>query len=607
MKIVEVVFDIPVDKPFSYLAGKFSENICRGVRVCAPFGKQKKVGLVISVKDITDADINTYKNILSVYDTLPLLNDALFTLSDFISKKYFSSLGQTLFAMIGGLPLKYKHSIISLTNKEDSICQSYSKKYLLFPKDVKRKEIYIKIIQSVQNGSILLLFPEVSLAEEYYREIFNTYRNRVVLFHSELKKDAKIAIWLKMLTEKNLIVIGTRIAVFSPVADIKTIIIDRGNDHAYNEQQTPKYNTFEVAEFRCKFYRIPFIIGETALSIREYLDIHKHNYSSEVHNKEKLPSIYTVFISRKTVDKDISFFATDTVSILEETLLKKGKVAVIHNSKGTSRILRCEKCEYKFPCDTCSYPTVLSEDGKNLLCRFCKTTIPFEKKCPACKSKRVEERVYGIEKIFRVLKTFYPDFKITKFTSGMNTYEDSDIVIGTIAIKKIFMRYRFSLVIIINGESFLNTPDYNSEEKFLITINEIKGLIDNPECKILIQTRSPNLEIYRALVENNPEIFYSKEISVRKQLLYPPFSEMIKIEIKGTRKDVFERKKRLVEEYIKEKGYELFYSGPSFPPVKKGKGIWKYLLRFRDNFDREEIKKLVSELDATVEVNPEQI
>lgn len=608
MKIVKVAFDIPVDRTFDYLPGKFSQNIYKGVRVRVPFGRQKKVGIVVSIDDTECTDRSDYKSVLAVYDSIPLLNDDLFTLAGFISKRYFSSFGQALFTMIGGLPLKYSYPAkYSSEDKENSIFQNHSKKYLIFLKDEKRKETYPDIIRSIQNGSILLLFPEVSIAEEYYREIADIYGERVLLFHSELKQADKIRIWLKMLTGKKLIIIGTRIAIFSPAGDIKTIILDRGNDPAYCEQQTPKYNACEIADFRCMFRQIPLMIGESALSIREYFDIRKGGLSVEEYNGEGLPSVHTIFMSRKTVDKTLSFFVTDTISMIEETLLRKGKVAIIHNRKGSAKILRCEKCEYKFPCATCNYPLTLSDDGKSLLCRFCKTLIPFDKICPSCGSKKVGERIYGIEKMFRRLKEYYPDFRIVKFTSGMDITDDFDIIIGTSAVKKVLRNYKFSLVVIINGESFLNTPDYTSEEKFFVLLNEMRSMIGNPDCKILIQTRSPNLEVYRALVENNPEVFYGRELSVRKQLCYPPFSEMIKIEIKGAKKEVFERRKGMIEGYIKEKGYELFYSGPSFPPVKKGKGVWKYLLRFKNEFDREEIKKMAYETDATVESNPDQI
>jgi len=610
MKIVEVAFDIPIEKTFDYLPGKFLENICKGVRVRVPFGRQKKVGIVVSIKE-EEVDKRKYKNILRVYDNVPLLNDELFTLSEFISKKYLSSKGQALFSMIGGLPLKYTFPVIEPATKngsESSLFQNYRKVYKIFLKDIKRKETYQRIIQSVQSGSILFLFPEVSIAEEYYREIASIYGERVVLFHSELKKQEKMGVWLKILTGKNLIILGTRIAVFLPAKDIKTIIIDRGNDPSYREQQTPKYNACEVADFRALYNQSPIIIGEPALSLTEYFDIQSGKGLQEIYNGEGLPSIHTIFMSRKTVDKNLSFFVTDTLSMIEETLLRKGKIAILHNRKGSSKILRCEKCEYRFPCETCGSPMTLSDDGKNLLCRFCKIVVPFDKKCPSCGGKKVGERVYGIEKIYRLLKEYYPDFTIVKFTGRTDgTEEEFDIIIGTSVIKKILGSYNFSLLVIVSGESFLNIPDYNSEERFFVLVNEMRSLINNPECKVLIQTRSPNLEVYKALVENNPDLFYTRELSVRKQLLYPPFSEMIKIEIKGTKKDVFERKKEVVEDYIKEKGYELFYSGPSFPPVKKGKGVWKYLLRFQDDFDRDDLRKMAEEIDATLEENPSQI
>ncbi|MGI6596018.1 MAG: replication restart helicase PriA [Candidatus Ratteibacteria bacterium] len=610
MKIVEVAFDIPVDKTFYYLPGKFSDNIQQGVRVRVPFGRQNKTGIVVSVKNRVNIE-GDYKEIIKVYDDIPLLQEEHFSLASVISEKHFSSLGQALFSMIGGLPLKYSASVgadLLLKRVMKPSHQNYSKKYLVFPKDEERKEVYGDIVKLLQSGSVLLLFPEVSIAEEYHKMFSDAYGERVVLFHSELTTTEKINAWFNMMLGTNFIILGTRISIFCPAPDLRTIILDKGNDPSYREQRSPKYNASEIAELRCKSHDIPFIIGETALSVGARLDILDGKATYEAYNKENLPSVHTIFMNQKTTDKRISFFAWDTLSMFEETLLKDGKVAVLHNRKGSSKILKCEKCEHGVTCNTCNYGMVLSDDGKDLLCRFCKTAVPFNKKCPSCGSKKIGERVYGIEKIHKVLKEFYPDLGIIKFMGGMTDIAGNfNIAVGTSAIKKILKINKFSLLIIISGESFLNIPDYNSEEKFFIMTNEMRGLINNPDCKILIQTRSPNLEVYKALIENNSDIFYERELSIRKQLLYPPYSEMIKLEIKGVKKSAFERKKETLESFIKEKGYELFYSGPSFPPVKKGQGMWKYLLRFKESFDRKEIKRIAYETGATVESNPEQI
>ncbi|MDD3726152.1 MAG: primosomal protein N' [Candidatus Ratteibacteria bacterium] len=610
MKIVEVAFDIPVDRTFDYLPGKFSDKIHKGARVRVSFGRQRKTGLVVKIKECENKSFTDCKNILKVYDDFPLIGEEQFAISSFIAERYFSSLGQALFTMVGGLPLKY-HSPASIPSKQKTelfASHSYSKRYLQFLSHRRKGEVYKEIISSTKNGSILFLFPESSMAEEYYKEFSSIREGQVVLFHSELPKSDKLSLWLRMLTEQNLVIIGTRIAVFSPVEDIKLIVVDKANDPSYNEQQTPKYNACEVADFRCLYHQIPLIIGEVCFSLGEYLDIHNGKGSQEIYNGEALPSVHTFFMSRKTTDKDITFFVSDTLSLFEEALIRKEKVALIHNRKGSSNLLRCEKCEYRFTCSSCGSAMILSDDGKNLLCRFCKTTIPFEKRCPSCGSKKIGERVYGIEKMFRVLKDYYPDFRTLKFTGNVSDVsEDFDIIIGTSAVKKVMRQQKFSLVVIISGESFLNIPDYNSEEKFFIMVSEIRSMINNPECNLIIQTRSPNLEVYKALVENNPDIFYRRELDIRRQLLYPPFVEIVKIEVKSAKKDVLERKKDMVERYIKEKGYELFYSGPSFPPVKKGKGVWKYLIRFKDNFDRNEIKRMAYEIDAVVESNPSQI
>lgn len=217
-------------------------------------------------------------------------------------------------------------------------------------------------------------------------------------------------------------------------------------------------------------------------------------------------------------------------------------------------------------------------------------------------------KLYGIEKMFRTLKEQYPEMHISKFTRDTGEVNgEFDILIGTVIIRKVLGLYPFSLVIFVSGETFLNIPDYRSEERFFIMVNEIRGAIKNKGSRVIIQTRDPNLEVYKSLRENKPEIFYNKELSIRQQLGYNPFAEMIKIELKGKKKDVFERKKEAVEAYLKEKEIEMVYSGVSFPPVKKGKNVWKYLLRAGKDFDREGLRKMSQNVGVTVENNPEQI
>lgn len=613
MKTVEVVFDIPLDRTFDYLPGKFLPQICPGVRVDVPFGKHRRAGVVLSVKEEGTGEREEYKEILAVCDAFPIITEELFLTAGFLARRYFSSLGQAVFTMVRSLPARYgiPPECQGGMPQRSNISRkpgAFRKKYVLSPGESGRAEIYGRIISGIKSGSVLCLFPEVAAADSYYRKLSCMYGERTVLFHSGLKNSEKIATWFKILSTENLIIVGTRIAVFSPSSDMEAIIIDSGNDSSYREQQTPGYNAVEVAEFRSAGMDIPLTIVEGCLSVSEYLETEKGGAILESSGMDGLPEVYTIFTGRRTVDRDMPFFAAETVSLIEESMLKGGKVAVIHNRKGSSKILKCEQCGSVFPCATCESAMVLSEDGKNLLCRFCNTAVPFGNRCISCGGRKVGVRLYGIEKIFKALKEQYPEFKTVKFTAGAGDMsEEFDIVVGTSIVRRMFSAYDFSLVVIVSGETFLNIPDYRSEEKFFVMLNEIRGCINNKECRIIIQTRSPHLEVYEALRENDPGIFHKKELVIRKNLGYPPFSEILKLEIKAARKNVLESRKETIEKYLNGKQYEIIYAGPAFPPVKKSKNVWKYLLKMSGDFDREELKRAAYSAGASLESNPDHI
>ncbi len=611
MKTVEVVFDIPLDRTFDYIPGNLLPENLQGVRVLVPFGKQKRVGLILSVQEKETGVAEDYKSLVRVYDEFPLITGELLSIAQYMSKRYFSSFGQAVFSIIGSLPLRYrsgKKAEKSLFENRSVKNKGFYEKYLVFRNGDKKSEVYNRSISSVQAGSVLMLFPEVSQAEGFYKQISGLYKDRVVLFHGALKSKQKMENWLRMLNGQNLVVVGTRIAIFSPLQDIKTILIEHGHNSSYREQQTPKYDAVEVAKFRCEGLQIPLIIGEECLSVKEYYEVINKRALMEVYDSDTPSAVYTVGLKRTSVDKNIPFFSRETVSMLEEAVLKGGKVAVIHNRKGNSKILKCENCGNRFLCNTCGSERILTDDGKNLMCRFCKTIIPFKKKCPVCNSRKVGVRLYGIEKMFRMIKEQYPEMRVLKFTADIGAIEgEFDVLVGTGIIRKLLDAYPFLLVVFVSGESFLNIPDYRSEEKFFITINEVKASLRNPACRIIIQTRNSNLAVYKSLQENNPDVFYEKELAIRKQLGYPPFTEIIKVELKGRKKDVFQNKKDAIETYIHGKKIEIMYSGSAFPPVKKGKNIWKYLFRAPDGFDREGFKEMSQELDITVESNPEYI
>ncbi|MCD6221263.1 hypothetical protein J7K25_03795, partial [bacterium] len=132
MKIVEVIFDIPVCKKFEYVV---DGEISPFVRILVPFGKTKRIGFVVNVKE-GKGNYENLKSVIKIYDKNPLINSHLFSLSEFISEKFISSVGQAVFSIIGTLPLKMP----SFKIKEISEKKEMSEKKVVVFKKEKEKE-----------------------------------------------------------------------------------------------------------------------------------------------------------------------------------------------------------------------------------------------------------------------------------------------------------------------------------------------------------------------------------------------------------------------------------------------------------------------------------
>lgn len=91
-KVLVEINNINVDKTFDYIVPfKYIEKIKIGMRVKVPFASRELEGFVLDLVNSTD-DNYELKEIISIVDTEPILNNELLHLGQFMSKKYFSTL-----------------------------------------------------------------------------------------------------------------------------------------------------------------------------------------------------------------------------------------------------------------------------------------------------------------------------------------------------------------------------------------------------------------------------------------------------------------------------------------------------------------------------------
>ena len=94
MSFVEVVFNLPVNHPFTYKLTPAQENAVPGMRALVPFGKRVITGIIVRKMD--KSNLSSIRNVMDVLDAQPLISDIMMELTAWIADYYASSWGQAL-------------------------------------------------------------------------------------------------------------------------------------------------------------------------------------------------------------------------------------------------------------------------------------------------------------------------------------------------------------------------------------------------------------------------------------------------------------------------------------------------------------------------------
>lgn len=138
-----------IDKTFTYKINKEQLFLLKvGMRVVVPFGKQTLEGFVLKIYENKDVSLeNKLKEIISIVDTYPILNEELLTLGKYISKTTLCSLMTSYQAMLPKA-LKAKKKV-NMTPKYDTyICINYG----MYNNDIKFNASQEKILELLKEN-----------------------------------------------------------------------------------------------------------------------------------------------------------------------------------------------------------------------------------------------------------------------------------------------------------------------------------------------------------------------------------------------------------------------------------------------------------------------
>lgn len=437
-----------------------------------------------------------------------------------------------------------------------------------------KTEVYLHAISTAleQKRNALMLVPEISLTPQMVKQVKERFGDNVAVLHSGLSEGEKYDEWRRIRRGEAQVVVGARSAIFAPLKNIGLIVIDEEHESSYKQNDTPRYHARDVALLRSKFHNCPVVLGSATPSLASRARAQKGRYEllrlTKRANQKSLPKVD--LIDLKTVEFAGGQFdlSIPLVDAIKEKLAKKEQVILLLNRRGFASFMLCRNCGFVLRCPNCDISLTLHKDTGQMQCHYCGHKEPIPRKCPNCQSEKIRFLGTGTQKVQEELETLLPDAKILRMdvdtTRRKGSYKkildsfgnhQADILLGTQMIAKGLDFPNVTLVGVINADTALSLPDFNSSEKTFDLLTQVAGRAGRAEKtgRVMIQTYNPENYAIKLAQSQDYEGFYQKEMQVRFQGNYPPFfyTTLITITSKNEQsaaKEAFVIKRKLMRE-----------------------------------------------------------
>ena len=478
-----------------------------------------------------------------------------------------------------------------------------------------KTEIYLRAAQEVLKSGrqVIILVPEIALTPQAVRRFVSRFPGQVGLVHSKLSEGERYDTWRRARDGKLNVIIGARSALFAPLPNIGLVVVDECHDSSYYQSEPPYYSAVTAAEEYAKLCGAVCVLGSATPTVEQrYFSEHNHTQKLELPNRvtdSALPPVQVVDMREELKNGNRGVFSRALTESLAE-VLERGEQAIVYlNRRGTSTYIFCRDCGTTLKCPNCETPLTLhverlSSKVQHLLCHRCGYTRQKPKTCPTCTSNQIREYGLGSEKVETDLKVMFPSARVLRWDWDTTRQKDAheiilthfanhqaDILVGTQMLAKGLDLPLVTLVGIVLADVGLNLPDPFATERVFQTLTQVAGRAGRSSRggKVIMQTFAPENYALQFAANHDVNGFYQRELEYRRQLGYPPFTRLVRLEYRS------ENPVKAEEEALKLAGKlkarleaggfrqtELIGPIPCFFAKENGEYRWQVVLRGPD-------------------------
>lgn len=406
-----------------------------------------------------------------------------------------------------------------------------------------KTEVYFDAMAKVlaQGRQVLFLLPEINLTPQLLKRVENRFADvPTAVLHSQMAAGKRTQDYLRAMLGQAKLVIGTRLAVFTPMDDVGLIVVDEEHDGSFKQDNELRYHARDLAVWRAKQGGCPIILGSATPSLESWHKAQSGAYrllqlTERAHTAAQLPQVDILNVGRLKLDNG---FSPQALQLLKQNFEAGGMSLVYLNRRGFAPALFCGDCGHTFGCPNCSAKMVLHQRARQLRCHHCDHREPVPFKCPDCGNQDLTAVGHGTQRVEETLRAFLPKAAVVRVdrdsTAHKNDWADLyrriadneiDILVGTQMLAKGHDFARLNLVIVLNADGSLYSADFRAPERLFAELMQVSGRAgraDKPG-KVLIQTQLPEHPVFTAVKAQDYAVFAENELNERQMFAMPPF------------------------------------------------------------------------------------
>ncbi len=573
MPIVRVAIPVPLPQLFDYLAeDATAADIGRCVQV--PFGRGEKSGLILALPETAGTDPARLKPVIQIQRDMPPLPPDWMELVEFTARYYHAPFGEVVaLALPPGLRQAAKAAtgrtrrkqppcpaepydrhrtgaLPTLTAAQADVlenCRAAPAGFVAWllagVTGSGKTEIYLRLAADTlaAGKQVLMLVPEIALTPQLEERVRTRFpAARIVSLHSERAAGARARGFRQALEGQIDIVLGTRLAVFTPLPALGLILVDEEHDASYKQQEGIRYSARDLAVWRARQRNVPVVLGSATPSLESWRHAQNGRYRllrlPVRALASALPAVNIIDTRRCRLDEGMSPPLREAIA----ARLKRGEQSLIFlNRRGYAPVLACPACGWVSQCPHCSANRVVHLADRRLRCHHCGADSPIPRACPSCGNQDIQPFGRGTQRIETRLAELFPTARVLRIDRDAARTParreallasiaagEADILVGTQMMAKGHDFPLLTLVGVLGADASLHAADFRAPERLFQQLMQVGGRAGRAERpgEVLIQTEYPAHPLYRCLIRHDVDAFVRMELDQRLAAGFPPFS-----------------------------------------------------------------------------------